>query len=971
MRPRFIRPQPNSTLLRYGAALCSVIIAALLTAILSSILYPTIFPLFYVAVVFSAWYGGFKPGAVATALSVLAVYLIFKGNRDGADLFINTRLGIFVLLSLLISWLSTAFDRGLNAVREREKWFQEIFEGSRDAIFLVQSDAKFVEANRAACELTGYAREELLSMRIPDLHDDEDLHAFRNYFDSIMNGQGVISEAFIRRKDGIKVPVEFSNSRMTFRGKPVMHTTARNITERKRAEEALAQSEIRLRAIVEAEPECVKLLGLSGQLLEMNPAGLAMIEADSLDQVRDAKVADIVAPEYRADFNALTEKVLGGGAGALEFEIIGLKGTRRWLETHAVPLRDQRGEVSALLGVTRDITERKHAEEKLRARERQLATAQHVAHLGHWEWNIEDNKVTWSDELYHIFGLRPQEFDVTYETFLDHLHPFDQEFVQDVIGTALRDHHPFDFDYRIVRPDGTVRTLHGRGEVIVDENGRAVKMIGIGQDITERKRAEQALQESEKRYKGLADSAFHGVMIHQEREIKDVNLAYAEMFGYEVRELIGQDVLTLTPPEQRDWVLSKIEAERETPYEALGLRKDGSHIIIEVSAKSCLYEGKPARLAAVRDITKRKQDEEALRRAEEKYHSIFENAVEGIFQSTPEGKFISINPAMARMYGYQSPEEMIAERTDIGQQHYADPQSRITLKRLLEESDLVEGFEAQVYRRDGSKIWTSENVRAVRDGRGALLYFEGTIEDITKRKHAEEAREQLLKAREHLLRRLVTAQEEERRRIARELHDQLGQQITALILGLKWLKDSGYCQPQATEYLSHLQEYTDQLGQAVHSIAWELRPTALDDLGLHTALGNYLEKWSERSGKAVQFHLNGFNGQRLSTQIETTIYRIIQEALTNVLKHARAECISLILERRNNHVLAILEDDGCGFDVEAVINATESERKLGLLGMRERLALVFGTLDIESTPGAGTTLFVRIPVPPLSMEVSH
>jgi PAS domain S-box-containing protein len=318
-----------------------------------------------------------------------------------------------------------------------------------------------------------------------------------------------------------------------------------------------------------------------------------------------------------------------------------------------------------------------------------------------------------------------------------------------------------------------------------------------------------------------------------------------------------------------------------------------------------------------------------------------------------------VNREWERLTGWSN--EELSGR-DILAELYTDPEHRrYVLDFINSSTGEWRDFKTRV--RSGKVLETSwANVKLM-DGMSI-----GIGQDVTERKVAEKAREQLLKDRKQLLRRLVTAQEEERRRIARELHDQLGQQITALMLGLKWLKDSGHCQPPAAEHLGRLQEYADQLGREVHNIAWELRPTALDDLGLHTALGNYLEKWAEGSGKVVELHSHGFNGHRLSTQIETTLYRVIQEALTNVLKHAEAEFVSLILERRGNHVLAIIEDDGRGFNVEAVMSAPESERKLGLLGMRERLALVFGTLDIESTPGAGTTVFVRIPTPPLESE---
>jgi signal transduction histidine kinase len=227
--------------------------------------------------------------------------------------------------------------------------------------------------------------------------------------------------------------------------------------------------------------------------------------------------------------------------------------------------------------------------------------------------------------------------------------------------------------------------------------------------------------------------------------------------------------------------------------------------------------------------------------------------------------------------------------------------------------------------------------------------------EIVERKRAEEMRKELL-------RRIVTAQEEERRRIARELHDQMGQHLTALMLGLASLKESCQDQPLVHDRLRQLQQLTNELGQEAHHLAWELRPTALDDWGLQTALSNYVEEWSERCRIPVDFHGIGLEEERLAPEIEATIYRVAQEALTNILRHAAAQRVSLILERRPGHVVAIVEDDGRGFDTEVVMNTTETKRWLGLLGMKERVALVGGTLQVESTLGAGTTLFVRIPV---------
>lgn len=358
---------------------------------------------------------------------------------------------------------------------------------------------------------------------------------------------------------------------------------------------------------------------------------------------------------------------------------------------------------------------------------------------------------------------------------------------------------------------------------------------------------------------------------------------------------------------------------------------------------------------ALREIdNEQKRTQAALKQAEENYRGIFENAIEGIFQSSPDGSFISANPAMARMFGYDSAEELINDRRDIEREHYVDPRRRKVFQKLISEHGLVQSFELQAYRKDGTVIWISENVRAVRDDNGAILYYEGIVEDVTHRKHVEVERVELL-------RRLVRAQEDEQRRISRELHDQMGQSLAALLLGIKSLKDSLKVEA-AKESIQRLQDITNRMAGEMHTLIRELRPTALDDLGLHTALANYVEEWSERSNLAIDFHSNGLLDQRLPTQLESTIYRIVQEAVNNVIKHANAENISIILENRGNKVLLIVEDDGIGFDVEGLLETPAKKQRFGLLGMQERVGLVGGSLSIESTPGVGTTVLVHIDI---------
>ncbi len=214
--------------------------------------------------------------------------------------------------------------------------------------------------------------------------------------------------------------------------------------------------------------------------------------------------------------------------------------------------------------------------------------------------------------------------------------------------------------------------------------------------------------------------------------------------------------------------------------------------------------------------------------------------------------------------------------------------------------------------------------------------------------------------RGRLLERIITVQEDERKRIARELHDETGQALTSLMVGLKVL-EGATCLEEVRSTAGQLRATAAQTLGSLHSLALELRPSVLDDLGLVAALKRYVKDYATGFGLDADFETVGLEDKRLTPQVETTLYRIVQEALTNVARHAEASHVSVLLEQRRGSVIAIVEDDGRGFDVESVLTSGQPTR-LGLHGMQERASLVGGKLTVESTPGIGTTVFIEIPL---------
>ena len=535
------------------------------------------------------------------------------------------------------------------------------------------------------------------------------------------------------------------------------------------------------------------------------------------------------------------------------------------------------------------------------------------------------------------------------ETFGKHLHEW-----RAATSTTI-------LDVVLSRADGRTVDVGIIGAAVEPNN--SVQLVL--RDISERKRAERALRENEERLSMALAGALEGVWDwNLETNAVVYSQRWTEMLGYSLDE-IEPNVSAwerLVHPDDRsraDRANDSVARGLRTTYEAeFRLRhKDGHYVHVLSRGFPVRREpgGPVVRIVGTHlDLTERRQAEAALRENEERLKLAFAGAQEGVWDWNLETGDVVYSSRWKEMLGYA--EDEIAPHISAWEQllHPDDFELADRLHQSVKAGGETYEGEFRLRHKDGHYVEVlSRGYPVRRTPGGPVVRIVGTHFDLTARKRAEAER-----ARSEFLARLVFAQEDERRRIAREMHDQFGEQLTALALRIRMLKDACGDHDPYRVLVDAIEQIAQRLDSDVDQLVWQLRPTALDDLGLRAALANYVQDWSARVGIPASLHSSGLVDERLPADTETALYRIAQEALTNVAKHAHAGNVEIILERRGSNVLLVIEDDGKGFTPDS----DGTRRGFGLLGMRERAALVGAALEIESTPGSGTTIFVRMTV---------
>ena len=384
-----------------------------------------------------------------------------------------------------------------------------LFNLSLDMLSVAGFDGRLQQVNPAWTECLGWSTAELTSRLMLDYIHPEDHAATLRTREQITRGKQVRGfENRYRCKDGSYRWFSWNVHSLVESGQ--VFGVARDVTENKRTEEALRTSEMRLRTIVENEPECVKLVSVDGRLLEMNPAGLRMIEADEGGQVVGQPVIDLVHPEDREAFMGLHRRSGVGETGQLQFRVIGLKQTERWMETHSTPMRKTDGTISSVLSVTRDITERKRTEQALQASEERFRLLANATNDAIWDWDFTTSLRWWNEGYEKLFGHRHAEGSQSIRSWIDYVHPEDLPRVQGGVQHVI-EHGGTDWtdEYRFRCHDGTYVYVRDRGHIIRDAAGQARRMIGGMTDLTESRRITEEVQQQAE----LIDQARDAILV--------------------------------------------------------------------------------------------------------------------------------------------------------------------------------------------------------------------------------------------------------------------------------------------------------------------------------------------------------------------------------------------------------------------------------------------------------------------------
>ncbi|MEB3212225.1 MAG: PAS domain S-box protein, partial [Leptolyngbyaceae bacterium] len=502
----------------------------------------------------------------------------------------------------------------------------------------------------------------------------------------------------------------------------------------------LEKREARYRALVNIIPDLMIRMRADGTYLDIIPSSnFNILNAEQL--CCGSNVYEVSPFEHAQQRMFYAQQALESrDVQVCEYELE-IDGKKQFEENRIVAINDDE-----VLIMVRDITERKHAEENLRQVSTRLDLALKSANIGIWEWDIVHNNLIWDDRMYELYGTPSEHFTSAYEAWITGLHPDDRPMAEEVSLQTRRGEREYDTEFRVIHPDGSIHFIKAYAVVQRDEHGEAQRMIGINYDITDRKQAEQHLQESEQKYRSLYEQASVGVVnVTLESRFLEVNPCFCNMLSYTREELLSKTVRDITHPTDRALIEPDMQRlfSGEVPcffQEKRYLRKDGSYFWASVGVSLVKDADGNAKhtLAVIQDITSRKEAEIANQQSQQFLKTVLDTFPLNIFWKDRQSVFLGCNMNFARDAGLSTPEDIIG-KTDY-EMPWAETEAtafRANDRKVMETGSANLGIIETLLKADGSQIWLETNKIPLYNLEGEVIGVLGTYQDITDRKHAE------------------------------------------------------------------------------------------------------------------------------------------------------------------------------------------------------------------------------------------
>lgn len=836
-----------------------------------------------------------------------------------------------------------------------------IVENSSSEIFTFSpATLKLEFANQQALKNLGYSESEIKELTPAKIQTEFTDSSFEKMIEKLINGETdrIFYETNQKRKDGTTYPVEVNLQFRNVNGQSFFFSIINDITEHKRNQEALIQNREFLNNLIETIPLPVFYKDINGKYLGANHAFTSMFGYKK-EELINKTVFDLYPPDLaRIYFNRDNELINRGGVQVYETQFSSYDGQIHYITVHKATYNNSKNQIAGIIGAMLDITEQKKAEESLKQSEEKYRLL------------FMDNPVPmWIYDSQTLKFLEVNDFAV------DHYGYSREEF----LNMTLKDIRPveqiaylFDTLDKVkgkLRRVGNVKHCKKDGNLIdveitaheIDYEGRKAMFV-LAMDITEQKKIESALRESEEKYRTFFELDLTGDFTSTiDGKLLMCNPAYVKILGYDSIE----DMMKVTTksfyknPEDRVKVIEAIREKKKLEnYEITLLKKDGEEVIaieniygeFDSNGELILLKG------YLFDITAIRRAEEALRESEERFHSMFEKNKAVMFLIDPAtGKIIDANNAASEFYGYSLIELKSVNINKINMQSENEIFTALNSAATGKQSYFQYSHKLLSGEVRDVEVYTSPIII-----KGEIVLF-SIIHDITERKKAEK---EVIESREKLralAARLEQVKEEERILLARELHDNLGQRLTGLKLDTAWLfrRISNYKEEETEVIGSRIKEMSDLIDEIINNvrrISSELRPTILDYIGLIPSLEWLLEDFKKKTETHILF-LSDVRDIKVDKSTSTTIFRIFQEAITNIIRHASATFVEMKIQEDDINYVVNLMDNGVGF-AEDKINDLKS---LGIIGMKERALQIKSELSISNRPEGGTIVTLTIP----------